>query len=110
MTRPMSEEERESAVARARRVIVENEPRSVSYSEPRRHETLLMARALLSTSSAEREALELVRISNGWRYMADETKAIVIAALSGIEPGEDEQARGQGRSAPISTDTKGTTK
>jgi len=34
----------------------------------------------------------------------------IRAALSGIEPGEDEQARGQGRSAPISTDTKGTTK
>jgi hypothetical protein len=38
---------------------------------------------------------------------ADWEKA--VAALSGIK-GEDEQARGQGRSAPISTDTKGTTK
>jgi hypothetical protein len=47
--------------------------------------------ALLSTSSAERgmrEALELVRMSNGWRYMADETQAIVIAALA-----PDAQAR-----------------
>lgn len=40
----------------------------------------------------------------GREYFADRSPA-----LSGIEPGEDEQARPSG-SAPISTDTKGTTK
>jgi MoaA/NifB/PqqE/SkfB family radical SAM enzyme len=79
----------------------------------------------LSTSAAERgmrEALERIArqtlsvdmsvddhlggdFEGAYNYMIEDARA----ALSGIE-GEDEQARGQGRSAPISTDTKGTSK
>lgn len=98
------------------------------------------ARALLSTSASlrgMREALDDMKYAveklNGavdamWndpvgrtvsaRHQADITYAQQVvkktlddhaAALSGIEPG-DEQARGQGRSAPTSTLSKDTTK
>lgn len=67
-----------------------------------------------STSTTERgmrEALQLFRdhYPRGINPWLDEAHSNARAALSGIE-GEDEQARGQGRSAPIYTDTKGTTK
>lgn len=74
---------------------------------------------LLSTSSAERgmrEALiqarqELWDALHSHMSEAEFNKEVeyIDAALS-ARAGEDEQARGQGRSASISTDTKGTTK
>lgn len=60
----------------------------------------------LSTSAAVRgmrEALERLANHNGgitYRGQVDLMKEIARAALSGIEPGEDEQARGQGPTAP----------
>jgi hypothetical protein len=52
-----------------------------------------------------REALRaaktyLMDVSKDRSDAARGTLEIIEAALSGIEPGEDEQARGQGRSAP----------
>lgn len=38
--------------------------------------------ALLADNDAKHTALELVRMSAGWQYMSDETRQIVIAALT----------------------------
>ena len=80
----------------------------------------VLAAALQDLSDSERGMREALEKIQGYceRRMSPPSyathgkhiMAIVLAALSGIEPGEDEQARGQGRSAPISTDTKGATK
>jgi len=81
-------------------------------------EALVLARALLSTSAAVRgmitpqsaidevENAFLAAANKDFELMRDIRKR--LRALSLIE-GEDEQARPSG-SAPISTDTKGTTK
>jgi hypothetical protein len=91
---PMSEGRADELLDAFEQAISDRAEDGMSYRHhvdgPRDEAREALRAALLSTSAAVRgmrEALELVRISNGWRYMADETKAIVIAALSGIEPG-----------------------
>lgn len=110
--RPMTEVEREEAEEAARNFLAVVNPNS---------KAALVARALLSSSSAERgmrEALETINNSfekykrlGAYQWInspeAAEAFDLMRAALS-LE-GEDEQARPSG-SAPISTDTKGTTK
>ncbi len=111
--RPMTEGEREEALELARWISDKPDAHAGIISE---RGVSLLARALLSTSAAVRgmrEALECIAAAyqdQDITHRAFRTIAGVAAveALSGIE-GEDEQARPSG-SAPISTDTKGTTK
>lgn len=132
MTRPMSE-----AVEAARRIVAWDDAGRLADDEwlVERNESAIIAiaRALLSTSAAVRGMREAaqnviehaqtsVTDHEGQQHAMEDDRGEALylvqfeaieqlrAALSGIEPGEDEQARGQGRSAPISTDTKGTTK
>jgi len=114
--RPMTEEERVLAEEAARRIVFHASTGDVddwTYEDAQ-----LVARALLSTSAAVRgmrEALEkcLREMRGSIAFTFEYEDAITagekaLAVLSGIET-EQAQARAT-RSAPISTDTKGTTK
>lgn len=46
--------------------------------------------ALLADHDAKHTALELVRMSAGWQYMSDETRQVVIAALTQGEQNADQ--------------------
>lgn len=86
--RPMTEAELDLALELARQIIKWSPHSSVA--------THILARALLSTSAAERgmrEALQLFRdhYPRGINPWLDEAHSKARAALSGIE-GEDEQA------------------
>jgi hypothetical protein len=123
----MTEEERERALRLADRIIDEAE-RDAQAGKMADHgfwpeSSVTVARALLSTSAAVRgmrEALgSIKRMPGPWisgptgtaRFLAYSAVVEVIdAVLSGIET-EQAQARSPSAlSAPISTDTKGTTK
>lgn len=108
MTRPMLEEERKEALADAKGIVL-NAGKITGLLIDETH--LLLARALLSTSASERglrEALERIKGMPGpmidgptgtAKFLAyDAVLEIIDAALS--PKGEDELARGQGRSAP----------
>ena len=104
--RPMTEGERRQALLSAQDIA--------AYGDHPLHTpeatTLLLARALLSTSAAERGMREaLRRLADIADFVAQDSNiGIMDDAIDAARAALSEQARGQGRSE--STDTKGTSK